>query len=121
MPLRDIILKTLYASSQAKQNFVKAQVAWHYKKKNLEAKGVEIAKVRYGVFFSFNAPSVLSTFSTTGWHGESGQAKSGGHVTVDFESNAGHVVTEHVYRSNKAYKVCLKLYRKILHTQADIL
>jgi hypothetical protein len=39
----------------------------------------------------------------TGWHGESGAADWGGHVTVDFCSSNGHVTRHHVYRSDNAY------------------
>jgi hypothetical protein len=41
----------------------------------------------------------------TPWHGESGAASSGGHVTVDFLSGSGaHVTTHHIYRKNRAYE-----------------
>ena len=40
----------------------------------------------------------------TGWHGESG-AGSGGHITVAFCSSSNeHIVTQHVYRSDDAYR-----------------
>ena len=40
----------------------------------------------------------------TGWHGESGQATWGGHITVDFEdSDDNHVTTQHVYPTNAGY------------------
>ena len=41
-----------------------------------------------------------------GWHGESGAAHSGGHLTVDFRSpsnDSEHVVTHHVYLTDDAY------------------
>ena len=50
--------------------------------------------------FSIVAPSILTGFCRpTGWHGESGAAGAGGHITVDFQRRDGrHVTTHHVYR-----------------------
>jgi hypothetical protein len=39
----------------------------------------------------------------TGWHGESGAACSGGHITVEFRSWSGHITTHHIYRTDYAY------------------
>jgi hypothetical protein len=40
----------------------------------------------------------------TGWHGESGAAPSGGHITVDFRSSSDkHIVVHHVYPTGDAY------------------
>jgi hypothetical protein len=52
------------------------------------------------------SPSVLrSIHRPTGWHGESGAAKAGGHVIVDFYlSNNKHLTTHHVYRRENAYR-----------------
>ena len=42
---------------------------------------------------------------TLGWHGESGKADSGGHVTVDFRNKAGeHITMHHVYSTNAGYE-----------------
>ena len=40
----------------------------------------------------------------TGWHRESGAALSGGHITVEFRTWSGHVVTHHLYPTDGAYK-----------------
>jgi hypothetical protein len=40
-----------------------------------------------------------------GWHGKSGAAFLGGHITVDFENKDGeHVTTHHVYPMDAAYR-----------------
>jgi hypothetical protein len=55
--------------------------------------------------FTVVAPLMLTSFCRpTGWHGESGAAEAGGHLTVDFyRLDNEHVVTHHVYRTNDAY------------------
>lgn len=41
-----------------------------------------------------------------GWHGESGAATTGGHITVDFlRWDGSHVTTHHVYPTDDAYYV----------------
>ena len=77
----------------------------------LQPEGVGAARRRNGchqVCIILNAVLSLtkSTLSRrpTGWHDESGAARSGGHITVDFRSFSGtHVVTHHVYPTNNAY------------------
>lgn len=56
-------------------------------------------------YILFNAfPALMTTCRPTGWHGESGIALSGGHLTVDFlDSNNRHISTHHVYPSEAAY------------------
>jgi hypothetical protein len=40
----------------------------------------------------------------TGWHGESGGAQSGGHITVDFRSYRNkHITTHHIYPTDDGY------------------
>ena len=53
---------------------------------------------------SFDAPPSLTTCSPTGWHGESGAAKHGGHVTVKFIKANGYYKKHHVYPTDEAYK-----------------
>jgi hypothetical protein len=39
----------------------------------------------------------------TGWHGESGRARSGGHITVEFRTSRNeHITTHHIYRKGSA-------------------
>lgn len=48
---------------------------------------------------------MTSIHRPTGWHGESGAAKAGGHVVVDFcLSNNKHVTMHHVYPKDNAYR-----------------
>ena len=64
-----------------------------------------------GTSLFVNASSLLMTGSSTGWHGESGAAKHGGHITVCFLKANGHIVRasrrfelHHVYPTDEAYK-----------------
>ena len=102
MALR-IIWNRLYSAQLRKQAEVAVRIQSHYDRKELEKGGVTVANVRY-VSHSFNAPSILTACSPTGWHGESGAAKHGGHVTVHFEEADGRYKTHHVYRTDEAYK-----------------
>jgi hypothetical protein len=44
-------------------------------------------------------------YRETGWHGESGTAFSGGHITVNFKNEDGeHVTTHHMYLTDAAYR-----------------
>ena len=53
---------------------------------------------------AFPLTKIILSRRPIGWHGESGAARSGGHLTVDFRcSDNKHVVTHHVYRANRAY------------------
>ena len=53
----------------------------------------------------FNASPSLTTCSPTGWHGESGAATHGGHLTVRFKKADGsHFKTQHVYPTEPAYE-----------------
>ncbi|KAH9035248.1 hypothetical protein EDB85DRAFT_2143899 [Lactarius pseudohatsudake] len=86
MPLHTIILGSLYASKPHQRKLVIDSIRAHYKLKRLEKRGIEIAKAR-----------------PTGWHGESGAAKEGGHVTVDFiapKLSKVKIITQHVYPSS---------------------
>jgi hypothetical protein len=66
---------------------------------------------------SSDAPLTSSTHNCrpTGWHGESGRANWGGHITVDFRTRAHvHVSTHHVYRTEAAYGgKFIKLYGNV--------
>jgi predicted NBD/HSP70 family sugar kinase len=55
--------------------------------------------------FAVVVPLTLAIFCRpTGWHGESGAAGAGGHITVDFYGlNNQHITTQHVYRADNAY------------------
>jgi hypothetical protein len=39
----------------------------------------------------------------TGFHGESGRARTGGHITVDFWTRKTHYATHHIYATDAAY------------------
>jgi hypothetical protein len=104
MPL-EVILDGVYSSSPGEQKFVEFRVRRHYARRgHLKKRDVAVAKLRYVPTHFFNASPALTTCRSTGWHGESGIADSGGHVTVDFMTIGGIVVTtHHVYQSDGAY------------------
>jgi hypothetical protein len=56
-------------------------------------------------------PALTITCRPTGWHGESGDAKTGGHIMVDFCTRDGvHITTHHVYRVEESYEgTCIKI------------
>jgi hypothetical protein len=61
----------------------------------------------YFVFFGAYQ-AVMIACRDTPWHGESGKASSGGHITVNFEAPTNKktpIITHHVYKTNKAYGV----------------
>jgi hypothetical protein len=46
----------------------------------------------------------INSYRPTGFHGESGRARSGGHVTVQFRTRNRHYATHHVYPSDEGYE-----------------
>lgn len=79
-----IEMNGLYSSAKRRQDRirVKARIRAYYSQMGLQQLGVEVASVR-----------------PTGWHGESGAVRSGGHITVRFEMRSGvRVTTRHIYR-----------------------
>ncbi|KAN0137542.1 hypothetical protein V8E53_004593 [Lactarius tabidus] len=86
--LRHIIWNTLYQSKQAKRDFAEKRIRAHYIIRKLGKRKVEYAEVR-----------------DTPWHGESGKASTGGHITVDFlapthPEEKKRVVTHHFTSSH---------------------
>ncbi|KAF8257083.1 hypothetical protein EI94DRAFT_1709637 [Lactarius quietus] len=67
MPLQQIIWNHVWAKQLHERVEAKARIAAHYARRGLEKRGVKTAFLR-----------------STGWHGESGTARFGGHLTVDF-------------------------------------
>ncbi|KAF8814893.1 hypothetical protein BYT27DRAFT_7249661 [Phlegmacium glaucopus] len=87
MSLQEIDWNNLYAAQPHQRHFTEARIRSHFTRKRLESRGIVRASVR-----------------PTGWHGESGAARSGGHVVVDFQlSDGSHVTTHHIYPSDDAY------------------
>ncbi|KAH9009546.1 hypothetical protein EDB84DRAFT_1571157 [Lactarius hengduanensis] len=77
----------LYRAKRKQRNLVARRIRAHFGRKKLWKRNVKFAVIR-----------------PTGWHGESGRANWGGHVTVDFRTQAHvHVSTHHVYRTEAAY------------------
>ncbi|KAH9012498.1 hypothetical protein EDB85DRAFT_2222926 [Lactarius pseudohatsudake] len=77
----------LYHAKRKQWNLVARCIRAHFGRKKLWKRNVKFAVIR-----------------PTGWHGESGRANWGGHVTVDFRTQAHvHVSTHHVYRTEAAY------------------
>jgi hypothetical protein len=104
-----VILNNVYRSSPEKRAFVEFRVQRHLEIKGfLRRKNVAIAELRYVLTRLFNASPSLTTCRDCGWHGESGLAESGGHVTVDFRTAAGRIVTtHHVYPTDEGYGKCI--------------
>ncbi|KAI9428397.1 hypothetical protein H4582DRAFT_2084789 [Lactarius indigo] len=86
-----IVLGELYRAKRSKRKraVTKNRINAHFLRNRgwLEKMGVKVATVR-----------------NIGWHGESGAAGSGGHLTVDFTREDGsHVTTHHIYPTDEAY------------------
>ncbi|KAH9022544.1 hypothetical protein EDB85DRAFT_1895180 [Lactarius pseudohatsudake] len=82
-----IVWNGLYNANKEERNAVEERVQAHLVRRKLWRRKVK---------FAFMRP--------TGWHGESGVAESGGHITVDFCTRARvHVATHHVYCTEAAY------------------
>jgi hypothetical protein len=103
MGLQGIIWNGLYAA-QPRERFAETRILFHFTRRRLSRRGVKKAVARYSPF-TVVAPLMLTSFCRpTGWHGESGAAKAGGHIVVDFyRSNMKHVTTHHVYPTDDAY------------------
>ncbi|KAH9030228.1 hypothetical protein EDB83DRAFT_2525991 [Lactarius deliciosus] len=88
MPLT-IVLNTLYSSKGREQEreTAKRRILAHFVRMGFEKDGVEVATVK-----------------NTGWHGENGAVRYGGHLTVEFSKRNGKFTTEHVYRTDAAYE-----------------
>ncbi|KAH9035672.1 hypothetical protein EDB85DRAFT_1889250 [Lactarius pseudohatsudake] len=77
----------LYCAKRKQWNLVERRIWVHFGRKKLWELNVKFAVLR-----------------PMGWHGESGSANWGGHVTVDFHMQAHiHVSTHHVYCTEAAY------------------
>ncbi|KAH9034326.1 hypothetical protein EDB85DRAFT_1889823 [Lactarius pseudohatsudake] len=77
----------LYCAKRKQWNLVERRIRVHFGRKKLWELNVKFAVLR-----------------PMGWHGESGSANWGGHVTVDFRMQAHiHVSTHHVYCTEAAY------------------
>ncbi|KAI9432011.1 hypothetical protein H4582DRAFT_1135203 [Lactarius indigo] len=84
-----IFFNGLYSSrrNKRKQEAARRRIWAHFERYKLEEEGSEIAIPR-----------------PIGWHGESGAARWGGHLTVDFfDAEGGFVSTDHVYLTDAAY------------------
>lgn len=72
----------------------------HYDDRNLEARGVEHAEVKYAQFSMQNYILCLRMYRST-FHRGDGNSKE--HITVEFQdANKNHVTTHHVYGPNDA-------------------
>ena len=104
MSLYTIIWNDLYRTHPFKRASAALRIRAHYERMKLEKVGVTVANVRY-VLIRSTRPHYLTTCSPTGWHGESGAATHGGHLTVRFKKADGsHFKTQHVYPTDEAYK-----------------
>ena len=107
MTLKIIYWNNLYHAQLEKRTFAKQRILLHYEKKKLARSGVEIADVRYvfhNLRFSYTSKVIFTR--PTGWHGESGQALIGGHLTVKFLlGNGRHHSTHHVYAMEESYSL----------------
>ncbi|KAN0135143.1 hypothetical protein V8E53_007034, partial [Lactarius tabidus] len=93
--LPHILWRTLYQSKskQHEQKFAEERIHVHYEIRKLANRGVEEAEVR-----------------DTPWHGKSGLASTGGHLTVDFYAPTNGntpVIMHHVYKTDAVYGVKL--------------
>src|SRR4030088_600113 len=106
----------LYSRQPAKRAFARTRIIAHYGRFGLERRGVSVAVLRYVFILSNAALSLTSTIlfcRPTGWHGESGAAHSGGHITIDFlSSDDKHIATHHVYPSDDAYQKATRCARR---------
>ncbi|KAI9444459.1 hypothetical protein H4582DRAFT_2070194 [Lactarius indigo] len=83
-----ILWGTLYSTKEHMRKALEPRIHAHFERKKLADRGVELACPR-----------------PTGLHGESGRARSGGHLTVDFCKLDGKLITtHHVYPSDEAYE-----------------
>ena len=61
---------------------------------------------------AFPLTKIILPCRPTGWHGESGAARSGSHITVDFCSLRNrHIATNHVYPTDDAYPKTIRWTR----------
>ncbi|KAF8256447.1 hypothetical protein EI94DRAFT_1711440 [Lactarius quietus] len=87
MLLQHIIWRTLWVTKPLERSKAVDCICKHYARFKLEKKGIEIANV-----------------VPTPWHWESGKAREGGHLTVEFVRRDGTSLRrQHVYPTDKAY------------------
>lgn len=96
MPLRTIIWNGLYSAQRSKRAEVRERIQSYYEQRRLGKKGVTVVDVRY-IPIHLSRP-VTDDLKLTGWHGESGAAMHGGHITACFRKSSGrHFKTVHIY------------------------
>jgi hypothetical protein len=110
MPSVIVFWNGLYSAHPAL--FVMRRIQAHYNRFALFQRGAIIANIRY--VSSQNAAHLLMKHNPprrpTGWHGSSGAARFGGHLTVDFRSSRNeHITTHHVYPTDNAYPSLCKV------------
>jgi hypothetical protein len=105
MPLEYFCWNGLYSKQPAERAFAMWRIHAHYDRFRLAQRGAWMASIRYVILnATLSLTKYILSCRPTGWHGESGAAHSGGHITVDFLSSSNqHVVTHHVYPSDDAY------------------
>jgi hypothetical protein len=97
MGLEEIIRNRLYATKPHKWRFAKKRIQEHFTRRRLSCRGVVKAVVRYSMILAFVVVTLTIFCRPMGWHGESGAAKAGGHITVDFyQQDNNHAATHHV-------------------------
>jgi hypothetical protein len=106
MELEEIVWNGLYTAQPGKQRFAKKRIEEHFTRSlTLSRRGVVKAVVRYSMNLAFIVVALTSFCRPTGFHGESGTAKAGGHITVDFyRRDNKFITTHHVYPTDKAYR-----------------
>jgi hypothetical protein len=109
LPSEQITWNGLYAAKPRERHLAEERIRSHFIRKCLACRGVEKADVRYKAYNLHAAPSMpTGSCRPTGWHGESGAARTGGHIVVDFYRSNNlndheHITTHHVYRTDDAY------------------
>jgi len=100
----------LYRTQPWERVFARYRIRRHYRMKNLGRRQVIYADVRYVLLSSFSLYLYIYKYARpTGWHGEGGAERIGGHLTVRFWKRGGgrsglvFYATHHVYSKNSAY------------------
>ena len=88
------------------QYFVQSRMISHHRRFGMARRGVFATNVRWVTFFLIRLVVYLTinSYRPTGFHGESGRAHSGGHITVQFRTRNRHYTTHHVYLSDEGYE-----------------
>jgi hypothetical protein len=84
MGLEEITWNGLYAAKPGEQRFAKKRIQEHFTRRRLSCHCVIKAVVRYSMILAFVVVTLTIFCRPMGWHGESGAAKAGGYITVDF-------------------------------------